>query len=343
MATIEDVARQAGVSRMTVSRVINNSGYIKKETRERILQIIREMNYRPNMAAKTLVTRHNQTIAYVMVNISDPFHNLVSQGLESVSFKRQYTSMMCDTHSPRREQDYINMFRDHCLGGAVFHHLALTLEQVEEMRAGGMQVVLMDNEEDIPGVASVNTDSYGGAKMAVEYLISKGHTRIGCVHGVMERKQGEDVPYEDTFQFNIWRQRTTGFVDAMTENGLDATKRYQSNGRFDIAGPCTKAFLDEMRSDPARPTALYCENDMMAIAVLNGLQERSIRVPDEMAVIGHDGLDICRMLHPYITTIGQPRYEMGRTAANMLIDQIEKKGEVSSVVLSSTLVIGETA
>ena len=125
MATIEDVARRAGVSRMTVSRVINKSGYIKKETNERVLKAIEELKFRPNMVAKTLVTRRNRVLAYVMVNISDPFHNLVSQGFESVAFREKYTTMMCDTHSPSRELDYINLFLDHRIGGAVFHHLAI--------------------------------------------------------------------------------------------------------------------------------------------------------------------------------------------------------------------------
>ena len=112
MATINDVAKLAGVSRMTVSRALNGTGPIRPETRARIEAAIRQLNYRPNLVAKSLVTRRSCTIAYVMVNISDPFHNMVSRGIESVAYGRRYTAMMCDTHVPGRARDYIEMFLD---------------------------------------------------------------------------------------------------------------------------------------------------------------------------------------------------------------------------------------
>ncbi len=342
MATIIDVAKLAGVSRMTVSRVVNQSGYVKTETRLLIQDAIRELNYRPNMVAKTLATRRNRTIAYVMVNISDPFHNLVSQGLESVAFRNHYTTMMCDTHSTSREQDYINMFRDFLIGGVILHHLALKPEQVRLIQSHGTQCVLMDNEEDIPGVSSVNTNNYGGAVMAVEHLVSRGHRKIGCVHGVLGRPEGQDIAYEDTFQFNLWKQRTAGFRDAMASLSLPPARLYQSNGRIELAIGCSKQIVRGILADPERPTALYCENDIMAIAILNELQEHGIRVPGDIAVIGHDGLDICRLLHPYITTVAQPRYEMGREAAKMLIDRIETKCEPRTITLQPAVVAGET-
>ncbi len=342
MATIDDVAKRAGVSRMTVSRAINNSGYIKKTTKERIQQAIDELKYRPNLVAKTLVTRRNRTIAYVMVNISDPFHNMVSRGLESVAFKSQYTTMMCDTHLPSRELDYINMFMDHRLGGVIFHHLAINQQQVDELVEGGVQCVMMDNEEQLEGISAVNTDNHLGGAMAVEYLASKGHTRIACIHGALERPKGEDIPYEDTFQFNFWRQRTAGFTDKMKELGLEPAGYFESNGRIEYATQLAEPIMDEILGMDNRPQALYCENDMIAITVLNALQSRGISVPGDMAVIGHDGLDICSMRHPYITTIAQPRYEMGTTAARLLIDQIENKTPSRTVVLAPSLLIGET-
>jgi len=343
LATIEDVARRAGVSRMTVSRVINKSGYIKKETNERVLKAIEELKFRPNMVAKTLVTRRNRVLAYVMVNISDPFHNLVSQGFESVAFREKYTTMMCDTHSPSRELDYINLFLDHRIGGAVFHHLAIAPEQVEELLEGGVQCVLMDNEEELEGVPSVNTDNRLGGAMAAEYLVSRGHRRIACVHGALERPAGDDIPYEDTFQFNFWRQRVEGFRGAMQRLGVEPAGFYRSNGRFDYAVGVTKGIADEILGAENRPTALYCANDIIAVAMINELQGRGVKVPGDVAILGHDGLDLCRMLHPHITTVAQPRYEMGREAARMLIDRIERGGAPRAVVLPPGILVGETA
>lgn len=342
MATIEDVAKKAGVSRMTVSRVINNSGYAKKETRERILKAIDELKYRPNLVAKSLVTKRNKTIAYVMVNISDPFHNMVSRGLESVAYKSQYTTMMCDTHLPSRELDYINMFLNHRLGGAIFHHLAIDRRQADEMIEGGLMCVMIDNENQLDGVSAVNTDNRLGGSLAAEYLARKGHKRIACIRGPLQQPMGSNIPYEDTFQFNIWKDRTAGFAEKMKELGLESAGYYESNGRFEYAKLLTEEFMDEILGMDNRPTALYCENDIMAIAVLNELHKRGLSVPDDMAVIGHDGLDICTMRHPNITTIAQPRYEMGRLAAQLLIDQIENKTPTQTIVLKPSLLIGET-
>ena len=348
MATINDVARRAGVSRMTVSRAINGTGHIREGTRERIFEAIRELKYRPNLVAKSLVTRRSRTIAYVMVNISDPFHNMVSRGFESVAYRSRYTTMMCDTHSSSRERDYIDLFLDHRIGGAVFHHLAITGDQAAELADAGVQCVLMDNELDLPGFAAVDTDNRSGGAMAAEYLFRRGHRRIGCVYGLLERPapesgDGAEIPYEDTFQFRIWRERTQGFTDALAGLGLEPSGLFQGNGRFDrmtrLAGPIADAVMGMDR----RPTALYCENDIMAAAMLKAFYLRGVRVPEDMALIGHDGLDLCAMMLPNITTVAQPRFEMGKAAARMLIGRIEGVCPPERILLKPAVLEGGTA
>ena len=345
MATINDVARLAGVSRMTVSRAINNTGYVRDETRERILDAARALKYRPNLVAKSLVTRRNRTIAYVMVNISDPFHNLVSKGIEAVAFQKRYTTMMCDTHSAGRDRDYVDLFMYHRLGGVVFHHLSIKPEQAAELTESGVQCVMMDNETELEGVSAVNTDNRLGGAMAAEYLYSRGHRRIGCVYGVLERPScgEEEIPYEDTFQFRIWRERTRGFEDGLRALGLEPAVMFQGNGRFDRMESLANGIAQAVMGMADRPTAFYCENDIMAIAMLKALTRRGLRVPEDIALIGHDGLDLCGMVLPSITTIAQPRYEMGREAARMLIEQIEGGGSPRKIVLKPTVWKGETA
>lgn len=345
MATIEEVAKRAGVSRQTVSRVINNNGYVEAGTRARVQQAIKELNYRPNMLAKALVTRHSHTVAHVMTNISDPFHNLVNQGFEKVAFNRGYTSMMCDAHSYRRTYDYINMFKDHRIGGVVFHHLAVTEEQAEDLRQSGVKCVLLDNETQVPGFSSIITDNYKGGRMAVNHLVSKGHKKIACVHGLLELPEDIDMgklPYEDTFQFDIWIQRTKGFKDAMRDCGLKPAGFYQSHGRYEFAVRCAEEIVDDIRERSEGVTALYCENDIMAIAILAKCQEKGIKVPEDIALIGHDGLDLCSFLHPYITTVSQPRFDMGMRSAEILIDEIEDKADITVEVLEPQIIQGET-
>ena len=140
MATIEDVARLANVSEMTVSRVINNSGPVKDSTRERVMQVIEELHYRPNMMAKGLATHRSHIIAYVVADISDPFHAEVSKGIEEVCYNRGYITMVCDTHDKIRESDYANMLIDRQIDGVIFHHLNIKKEQVDELEASGVNV-----------------------------------------------------------------------------------------------------------------------------------------------------------------------------------------------------------
>ena len=343
MATIEDVAARAGVSRMTVSRVVNKKGYVSSDARERVEKAIKELNYRPNILAKALVTKRTSILAYVMVDISDPFHNLVKQGFESIAYHGRYTSMMCDVHSAERQRDYFNMFQEICIGGAVFHHLAVTEEQIRELEAAGIQCVLLDNEYDLPGVSCINTDNYAGGRMAARHLFEKGHRRIGCVHG--ELSQGNvtaNTPYKDTFQFRIWQQRTSGFVDELREHGLEPAGFFLCNGQPDIAESVSFDIVEKVLSEKEPITALYCEDDVMALTIYKRLQERGIKVPEQIAIIGHDGLDMVKMVHPQITTIEQPRYEMGRLAAEILIEQIEKGEAPRNYLLKPSLLIGET-
>lgn len=343
MATIEDVAARAGVSRMTISRVINQKGYVSAETRKRVEEAIKALNYKPNMLAKALVTKRTNILAYVMVNISDPFHNLVKQGFESSAYHGRFTSMMCDVHSAERQRDYFNMFQEICIGGAVFHHLAITEKQIQELEQAGIRCVLMDNEFDIPGISSVNTDNYAGGQMAARHLYEKGHRRIACVHGELNPDNSSPSGlYKDTFQFRIWQQRTAGFTDALAEFGLEPAGFFLCNGQPEVAEPVSYRIVEQILSAEAPITAVYCEDDVMALTIFKRLQERNIRVPEQIAIIGHDGLDMIKMLHPQITTIEQPRYEMGRTAAQLLIAQIEQGAPPRQVVLQPRLLEGET-
>ena len=342
MATLEDVAKRAGVSIMTVSRVMNNSGYVKPETRKKVEKAALSLNFQPNMLARALVTKRTQIIACAMINISDPFHSQVAKGMEACCYEKGYTLILCDVNSVNRENDYLNMFTMQMIDGVVFHHLAITNEQVQLLEDANVSCLLMDNEIDLPTHSSIRTDNYGGAVMAVKHLISKGHQRIGCIHGVLKKPFGKDIPYEDTFQFDIWIQRTNGFIDTMLEHGLNADLLYQGNGLMDIMQEQSEYVLDMILNESKPPTAIYCQNDIIALILLSTMSKRGLRSPDDLAIVGHDGLEICKLMHPYVTTVVQPQYRMGHLAADLLIRQIEQQSIVERLTLAPTLSIGET-
>ena len=235
------------------------------------------------------------------------------------------------------------MFQEICIGGVVFHHLAVTEAQVRELEQAGIQCIVLDNEYDLPGVSCINSDNYAGGRMAAEHLIARGHRRIGCVHGGLERSDATAaVSYKDSFQFRIWQQRTKGFMDALSEHGIEPAGFFLCNGQPKIAEPMSYDIVDKLLAVKEPITALYCEDDVMALIIYKRLQERGIKVPEQIAIIGHDGLDMIKMVHPQITTIEQPRYEMGKLAAEILIEQIEQGTAPRSITLQPRLLIGET-
>jgi LacI family transcriptional regulator len=341
LVTIADVAKEAGVSMMTVSRVINHSGSVSEKTRRRVQDAIDLLNYRPNMLAKGLATGKSKLIAYVMSNLSDPFHSLVSKGIENACFDRNYTVIICDTGSDQRVEDCIDMLIDRQIDGAIFHHLNMTPEHVARLAAGSVQCVMIDNETELPDVSSVDSDNYLGGMMAAKHLIAKGHKNIGCITGYLNDPDSCEE-YIDKFQRKIWRDRTEGYLGALSEAGLPRGVLYEGSGSLKQGFLLAQGHLREIMRLPDPPTALYCANDVIALGALSELLEMGIPVPGRMAVVGHDGLEMSMILYPRVTTIVQPRYEMGFTAANMLLDLIENQAEVEHRVMASALFQGDT-
>ncbi len=340
MATIADVAKYANVSMMTVSRVINRRGNVSEATRRKVEDAIDALSYRPNMMAKGLVTGKSRLIAYVMCNLSDPFHGLVSKGIENACFDRNYTVIICDASSEARVKDSIEMLIDRQLDGAIFHHMQITPEQAARLEEADIRCVMIDNEVELKQVSSIDSDNYRGGYMAARHLIEKGHTRIGCIRGSLGSGPYEE--YIDTFQRKIWTDRTRGFEDAMREAGLVPIVRCEGSGAMKQGFLLAQGFVREIVALPDPPTALYCENDILALGALSELLELKIDVPGRMAVVGHDGLETCTLLYPRVTTIMQPRYEMGFKAASMLLDRIEHGARVEHRIVNSSLFQGDT-
>lgn len=346
MVTMQTVAKYANVSKMTVSRVLSGNGYVKEETRQAVLEAVRELGYRPNLLAKGLVTGRSQIIAYVLPDICDPFFGKVVKGVTDVCAERGYNSIVSNTFNEESVETFLNMAIDRKLDGVVFHHLCIRQEQVDLLRRNHIQVVLIDNEYPAENVCSVHNDNYGGARMIAEHLIQCGYRRIAYVRGGLRKEDAlpADLNYTESFQQQVWEERTAGFMDALKNHGLEPFDVYYGRGSayMDKAFQCGQMLVREMLSKPQWPDAIYCQSDMIALGVLGELLERGISVPEKIAVCGHDGLDTCRHLFPRITTATQPQEEMGRKAAELLIAQIEKDTEKETVLMPSELFLGDT-
>lgn len=345
MVTIADVAKQAGVSMMTVSRVINNSAHVSQKTRQRVLQAVEELSYRPNMVARSLATRRNQMIAYVVSNLANPFFAEVSMGVENVCAERGYIVIIYDVSSEKRLEACLNMLIDRRLDGVIFHHLDIRHEHVEQLRQNGVCCVTIDNERDLPEVTRVDSDNFEGGRNAALYLIEHGHWRIGCIHGCYDGKMIEsysNLEYIERFQRRIWHDRTAGFLDGMRSADLEPVCMLEGRGTASVGFKSGSELFRQISCMDHAPTALYCENDVIALGVLSECMELGWRVPEEIALIGHDGLEIGMQLYPRITSIHQPRYQMGSIAAEKLLDSIESKTEPEQILVHSDLFCGDT-
>ena len=345
MVTISDVAKHAGVSMMTVSRVINNSGSVSEATRLKVEESIRRLGYRPNMVARSLVTNRTRMIAYVASNFANPYFAEVTKGIYTLSRERGYLAVLYDVSGAWQVDECLNMLIDQRIDGAIFHHLDITQSQVTMMARKGVRCVTIDNERDLDGVTTIESDNYLGARRATRLLIDRGHTRIGCIHGHYSASgtgELDNIEYTETFQRRIWRNRTRGFLDEMRDAGLAPACMIEGRGSAHY-GMVTGSFsIDRIIESGELPTALYCENDLMALGALGECLERRIHVPNRVAIVGHDGLEISQVLFPRVTTVRQPRYTTGRLAAEKLIDAIENDTRPEQIMTESDMFMGDT-
>ena len=345
MATMTDVAKEAKVSKMTVSRVLSGRGYVKEETKEAVLRAIEKLQYRPNLLAKSLVTGRTNVLAYALPDICDPFFGNVCRGVADVCRELGYTSIVYNTANPDSLKDFFNIVIDRQVDGVIMHHLCVTQSQIRRLRERGVAVALIDNETTLKDAINLTNDNYHGAFMAVEYLISRGYRRIACVRGDLPASEAPaDLSYIESYQRRIWDDRTRGCMDALQRHGLSCAAVYHGRGSaaMDRAFACGQSIVKEILASGDLPDAVYCESDIIALGMLSELLEQKVDVPGKMALTGHDGLDTCRFLYPRVTTVVQPQYEIGQSAAKLLIAQLNGTPHSEDVQIHSNLFVGDT-
>lgn len=322
MATLSDVAKHAGVSTMTVSRYVNESGYVSKETADRIEKAIAATGYHPNAIARSLVTKKTNTLGLVIASIADPFYPKLVLGAEDAAYECGTSIILCNVEGKAELEFFINLLISKCVDGIIFAYLNLTDEHVKLLHANGIPFSMIDNQSENQSGMNVRSNDYLGAKAATEYLIQKGHKRIALMRGPLEDDVFDHEPgFEETYQFPLWQGRTDGFMDAIQCAGIDMPSEYIQYARGlsteNVEGG-RRAMLKLMTlSQP--PTAIFCENDLMAIGAYKAAGEIGIKIPEDVSIMGYDGLDFSGYLNPELSTMDLPKYEMGRAAVFQLI------------------------
>ena len=307
-ATIKRVARLAGVSIKTVSRVINGASYVSEETRRRVTRAIQRLNYRPNALARGLVTGRSRSIGLIIADIVNPFFPPLVRAVEDVAAARGYTVVLCDTdEDPAREHAAISVLLEKKVDGLVLCASRVTAGVLRAVADSGVPLAVVNRTLAHPRAIEIITDGVAGGRLATGHLLGLGHTRIAYLSGPRASFSN--------------RNRLRGYREALAARGIGFDPALVVGGVPSLAAG-SEAMAALLDVTPP-PTGLFAFDDLMALGALEELGRRRLRVPKDMAIVGYDNIDLAGFTHPPLTTIEQPGVEMGRLAASLLLDLIE--------------------
>ena len=305
--TIEDVARECGVGKMTVSRVINGGNLVSAPTAARVRATIRKLGYEPNEAARVLKGRSSHTIGLIIPDLADAFFSTCAHAVQQFAAKHHYLTLLLASERDRdSEARELAMMKSRNIAGILLVPSSPgSVKQLQEVRARGLPVVMLDRTFPGLGAGEVMVENEQGARKAVNHLVEHGHRSILCV--------GYDS------EFNSIGLRIKGYEKAMTEAGLPP--------EFIVGDepmPTIPKLLKQLRSSNP-PTALFTLNNVITLNVLQALQRENVRVPDQVAIIGFDDFESAALLSVPFTAVRQPAAEVGRTATRLLLDWIRSR------------------
>lgn len=330
-STISDIAQRANVSKATVSRVINNkSEGVGEETKQRILDIIKELNYQPSLIARGLVTKRIHSIGLIIPDIANPFFPQLARGAEDSALKRGYNLFLCNSdNSLDKEKIYINAFIKKSVDGVILtSSLSKSNSHYQLLKERDIPFILLDRYiEGMEQETGVFLDNEEGAYQATNHLLRNGHERIAFISG----------PFSVT---TAWH-RFLGFQKAHYDKGISIDYQLVREGEYRLE--TGREFIEELLAKNIPFSAVFAGNDMIAIGALKALKKHHIKVPGDVEVIGFDNIDLAALIEPALSTVAQPTYDMGALGANMLIDLIEgKEIKENNLHLKPELIFRET-
>lgn len=325
MPTIKEVAVRAGVSSATVSHVINGTRYVSEAVKEKVNLAMLELGYRPNALAGSLRSGVSHTLGMIIPDSANPFFAEIGHSIETTAFDAGYSVILCNTENDfKKETSYIDVLMKKQVDGMIFIATGERGDSVEKLVRMDFPVVVMDRDFPELGMDVVLADNRQGGYLATQHLISLGHKRIGCIAG----------PSNITAS----AARVIGYQMALQENGIIVDPNLIINGNFHPESGWKVAHTLLNREN--RPTAIFACNDLMGIGVIRAATELGLSVPKDLAVIGYDDIELASYAVPPLSTIKQPKIEMGLTALRFLLNRIqEKKIPPQYTILPVTLVV----
>jgi len=324
VTTIKEVAKAAGVSTATVSRVLADKPYVRPEIRQRVLQVVDDLDYSPNRVARSLRSQKTNIISLIVSDIQNPFFTAVTRAVEDVASAHDMSVFVCNSdENQAKELRYLEHMRAENVAGILFSPTRLTSEAFTEVVRTDLPIVLIDRQAVGADLDSVLIDNVRAAYELAEHLIQDGHQRIGAMFGSTS---------------TTGRERRQGFLQALQGYGLEVDPELvvTIEAREDIGYQTTQKLL----SHPERPQAIYCSNGLVARGAFRALRESGLRIPEEVGFASFDDTAWGALVEPPVTVIRQPTYEIGKTATELLLERLrEPERATRRVVLKPTLVV----
>ncbi|HVZ79550.1 MAG TPA: LacI family DNA-binding transcriptional regulator [bacterium] len=315
MATIKDVAKRAGVTIGTVSRVLNNKKWVSEDCRKRVLVAIKDLHYKPQAHARRLRQKHSKICGVIAPHhtsvFRSPFFTHIMRGLEEVAAEKQYRLLLHPLSETARAQiSYRALLGDGSVDGMFVLNAWSTDASIRELAEAQVPFVLVNGkitgQEDLP---YVGFDNRGGVRIAIDHLVKLGHERIGIINGKMTTTNA--------------LERFQSFQENLAEHKLEFQQEWAADGDFEEEGGYKAAL--KILGAVRRPSAILCASDLMAIGAIRALREKGLNVPGDISVIGFDNMDEAAYHEPAITTVAFSAYEMGKLAARKMFQMISQE------------------
>lgn len=327
--TMKDIANLAGVSKATVSMVLNNKDIsVSESTRSRILKIAEELNYIPNGVARSLSTKKSQTIGIILPDIINPFFSEIARAIEDTANKLNYNVIFCNTDgNNEKEEKYIKLLISKLVDGVIFITGGGENNSLQILSNNNVPLVLVDRDiddrEKYCGVYCLNEE---GVREGVEYLLKKNKKKIAFVTGKKELK--------------ISKQRAKGYKDTMIRNNLyDEKLIFEGDFTIESGMEVTEEIIKFNKDIEA----IFYSNDIMALGGIKLLMRKGYRIPQDISIVGFDNINISNYIEPELTTVAQPIYEMGKQSCESLIEIINSKPSNKQIYFKPKLIVRGTA
>ncbi len=329
MTNIRDVAKRAGVSAITVSRAMNNSGAVNSDTRARINKAIAELHYVPNTLARSFRSKQTCLLALVLPDITNPFWTTIARGVDDAASRNGFHVILCNTdESPEKEANHLSVLLQRRVDGIILAPTTDDKNKILQLKQHSMLCVLIDRRVDGSKCDTIVSNGREGSMKMTQHLLELGHRRIAIVAGPAEIATGQE--------------RVEGYRSALAQSGIPINEDYIVRGSYNEAsGYQLVKLLLELNP---RPTAIFAGNNFMAVGALHALREAGLRIPEDVALAGFDDIPQGSLISPALTVVSQPAYEMGVSAAESLIARLSGKyrGKPRDIVFDTSIIIRES-